>query len=154
MPPLRQQRAGDAQRAVVTSAEVTNDPLDVAAARAAVAAPGAGAVVVFEGVVRDHDHGRDVTMIEYEGHPSAAEVMRAAIAAVVADHPELTGLVVQHRLGPLGIGESALVVAAAAPHRAQAFSGCAAAVDEIKRVLPVWKRQVFTDGTDEWVNCP
>lgn len=139
---------------VVLWSEVTTDPLDTAAARARVASAASGAVVVFEGVVRDHDDGRRVTMIEYEGHPSADEVMRAAAEAVAARHPALTGMVVLHRLGPLQIGDAALVVAVASPHRAEAFAGCAAVVDEVKRVLPVWKRQVFADGSDEWVNCP
>lgn len=135
-------------------AEVTDAPLDAAAARARVADSRSGAVVVFEGVVRDHDDGRDVTMIEYEAHPTASEVMRAAAEMVAAAHPALTGVVVLHRTGPLQVGESALVAAVASPHRAEAFAGCAAIVDEVKRVLPVWKRQVFPDGSDEWVNCP
>ncbi len=142
------------ESSVVLWSAVTDAPLDAEAARARVADSRSGAVVVFEGVVRDHDDGRDVTMIEYEAHPSAADVMRTAAEAVAAAHPALTGVVVLHRTGPLQVGESALVAAVASPHRAEAFAGCAAVVEEVKRVLPVWKRQVFPDGTDEWVNCP
>lgn len=138
----------------VLRAEVTHDPLDATAIRAAVADRRAGAVVVFEGVVRDHDDGRDVTMIEYEAHPSASDIVHRAAADIAAGHPSLTGVAVVHRVGPLQVGETALVAAVASPHRAEAFVACAALVDEIKRVLPVWKRQEFRDGTDEWVNCP
>lgn len=137
----------------VTLVEVTTAPLDLAAHEAAVADRRAGAVVSFQGVVRDHDHGRAVTRLEYEGHPSAADVLRAVAAEIAAD-PAVYAVAVSHRLGPLAIGDAALVAAVSTAHRAEAFAACARLVDEVKARLPVWKRQLFADGTEEWVNCP
>jgi molybdopterin synthase catalytic subunit len=132
---------------------VTTDELDVAAHERAVAGPRAGAVVSFAGVVRDHDHGRAVTVLEYEAHPSAEQVLREVAAEVAAD-PAVYAVAVSHRVGKLAIGDVALAAAVATAHRADAFAACARLVDEVKARLPVWKRQVFADGTEEWVNCP
>lgn len=132
---------------------ITEEVLDVAAHEAAVSDSSAGAVVSFAGVVRDHDHGRAVTLLEYEAHPTAEAVLKE-VAAEVAQDPAVRGVAVSHRVGTLGIGDVALIAAVATPHRADAFAACARLVDEVKARLPVWKRQVFTDGTDAWVNCP
>lgn len=132
---------------------VTADPLDLAEHEAAVADPRAGAVVSFQGVVRDHDHGRTVTLLEYEGHPSAIDVLRAVAAEIAAD-PAVHAVAVSHRVGTLAVGDVALVAAVSTAHRAAAFGACARLVDEAKARLPIWKRQVFADGTEEWVNCP
>jgi molybdopterin synthase catalytic subunit len=132
---------------------VSADPLDVGAHERAVADPRAGAVVSFAGVVRDHDGGRVVTLLEYEGHPSAEAVLRE-VAEEIAKDPEVYALAVSHRIGVLQIGDVALAAAVATAHRAEAFALCARLVDEVKSRLPVWKRQVFADGTEEWVNCP
>jgi len=137
----------------VVHAEVADAALDVARHEALVADRSAGAVVSFVGAVRDHDGGRAVTGIEYVGHPSAADVLRR-VAADVAARTDVEAVAVSHRLGELGIGEAALVVAVTAAHRQEAFAAAALMVDEVKHHLPVWKRQVFTDGTDEWVACP
>jgi len=134
-------------------ATVTEAPLDLAAHEQAVADPAAGAVVSFAGVVRDHDHGRDVTLLEYEAHPSAEAVLKEVAAEIAAD-PEVRAVAVSHRIGVLQIGDVALAAAVATAHRAEAFAICARLVDEVKARLPVWKRQVFADGTEEWVNCP
>ena len=139
--------------AAVAIAAVGNGPLDLAAHEAAVADPRAGAVVSFQGVVREHDHGRTVTLLEYEGHPTAAEVLRAVADEVAAD-PAVFAVAVSHRVGVLEIGDVALVAAVSTVHRAAAFAACARLVDAAKARLPIWKRQVFPDGTDEWVNCP
>jgi molybdopterin synthase catalytic subunit len=137
----------------VTMTSVTIDPLDVVAHEKAVGATAAGAVVVFHGVVRDHDHGRPVTLLEYEAHPSAEAVLQEVAAEIAAD-PAVYAVAVSHRVGPLHIGEVALVAAVSTAHRATAFAACGRLVDEVKARLPVWKRQVFADGSDEWVNCP
>jgi molybdopterin synthase catalytic subunit len=110
-------------------------------------------VVSFAGVVRDHDGGRSVVELEYEAHPSAADVL-AQVAAEIAADPAVYGVAVSHRVGRLEIGEVALAAAVSTAHRATAFALCGRLVDEVKARLPVWKRQVFADGTDEWVNCP
>jgi molybdopterin synthase catalytic subunit len=138
---------------MTVTAAVTSDPLDVAAHEKAVGDPAAGAVVVFHGVVRDHDDGRAVTLLEYEAHPSAEAVLRAVAAEIAAD-PVVYSVAVSHRVGPLRIGDVALVAAVSTAHRAAAFAVCGRLVDEVKARLPVWKRQVFADGTEEWVNCP
>jgi molybdopterin synthase catalytic subunit len=137
----------------VRLAAVTTVPLDVAAHEAAVANRRAGAVASFLGVVRDHDAGRGVTLLEYEGHPSAADVLREVAEEVAAD-PEVYAVAVSHRVGRLEIGDVALAAAVSTAHRAAAFAACARLVDEVKARLPIWKRQVFDDGTEEWVNCP
>ncbi len=131
---------------------VTSEPLSVAEHEAAVAHAGAGAVVSFAGVVRDHDGGRGVARLVYEAHPSAAAVL-AEVAAEIGKDSAVYGIAVSHRIGELGIGDVALAAAVATAHRGEAFAVCARLVDEVKARLPVWKHQHFTDGTDEWVNA-
>ena len=138
---------------LVLRADVVGTDLDVAEHAALVSAASAGAVVTFAGVVRDHDHGRVVRELEYVGHPSAAEVVADVAAEVAARYP-VDALAVSHRVGTLAIGGVALAVAVSAAHRHEAFEAASALVEEVKHRLPVWKRQVFDDGTDEWVNCP
>jgi molybdopterin synthase catalytic subunit len=137
----------------VRIAEVHDAALDLAAHEQVVADPRAGAVVSFQGVVRDHDDGKDVTLLEYEGHPNSAAVLREVAGEIAAD-PEVYAVAVSHRVGVLQIGDVALVAAVSTAHRAAAFAACARLVDEAKARLPIWKRQVFADGTEEWVNCP
>ncbi|MCW2639325.1 MAG: molybdenum cofactor biosynthesis protein MoaE [Dactylosporangium sp.] len=136
-----------------TTVAVTTEPLDVAAHERLVARAVAGAVVSFAGVVRDHDDGRGVLELEYEGHPSAARIL-AEVAAEIAADPAVYAVAVSHRIGRLEIGEVALAAAVSTAHRAAAFAACARLVDEVKARLPIWKRQVFADGSEEWVNCP
>ncbi len=138
---------------VVRLVAVSAEPLDVARHEAAIDDARSGARAVFCGVVREHDHDRDVTELEYEGHPSAEQVL-TEIAAEIAAHPDVLAVAVSHRVGSLAIGDVALVAAVATAHRRAAFEQCARLVDETKARLPIWKRQVFTDGSDEWVNFP
>jgi molybdopterin synthase catalytic subunit len=140
-----------ARRVVFT--DVTEQPLDVNGHTAAVGGDQSGAVVSFAGVVRNHDGGRPVTSIEYVAHPTAASVLARVVAEVTAAS-QAEAVAVSHRLGPLEVGDAALVVAVAGVHRAEAFATAMALVDEVKRQLPVWKRQIFPDGSDEWVDCP
>lgn len=134
-------------------ARVVDRALDVEEHRALVASAQAGAEVVFCGVVRDHDHGRDVQALEYVGHPDADVVIRR-VASAIAMEPGVLAVAVSHRVGALVVGDIALVAAVSCAHRGAAFEFCARLVDEVKQELPIWKRQVFEDGTDEWVNCP
>ncbi|MBV9593905.1 MAG: molybdenum cofactor biosynthesis protein MoaE [Actinobacteria bacterium] len=133
--------------------EVTESPLDIDAHERAVRRSGAGAHVVFCGVVRDLDHDRAVTELFYEAHPSAVDVLRE-VAERFAAMPDVHALAVSHRIGRLLVGDVALVAAVSTAHRREAFDICAQLVDEVKARLPVWKHQQFADGTDEWVNCP
>lgn len=137
----------------VVLAEVTGDALDVERHADLVGDPAAGAVVTFAGRVRDHDHGRTVTALEYVAHPSAEQIVREVADEVAARH-EVDALAVSHRVGSLGIGEVALAVAVSAAHRQEAFAAASDVVETVKHRLPVWKRQVLGDGTDEWVACP
>jgi molybdopterin synthase catalytic subunit len=138
--------------AVVRRAAVGTEPLDVAEHAALVDDAAAGAVVTFAGVVRDHDGGRAVLGLEYSAHPTAAAVVAEVAAAVAARSAGVRAVAISHRVGALSVGEVALACAVAAEHRRAAFETCAALVDEVKKSLPVWKHQLFADGTDEWVN--
>jgi len=139
---------------VILRAVVTEDPLDVEEHSRLVTRSSAGAVVSFSGVVRDHDGGRGVQALEYSSHPSAGNVITRVAQQIATGHPDVLALAVSHRIGSLMIGDSALACAVAAAHRAAAFAACAALVDEVKLQLPIWKRQEFTDGTEQWVNSP
>lgn len=144
--------SGDAARAGDVVSRVTTDVLDAAVSQAvedAVGGPECGAVVTFRGVVRDVDDDRGVTGLDYEAHPDATAVLRRCVDAVAAE----TGLRVAavHRYGTLVVGDVALVAAAAAGHRREAFEACSLLVERIKAEVPIWKRQHFTDGVSEWV---
>jgi molybdopterin synthase catalytic subunit len=141
----------DPTGAAVLRAAVGEAPLDVAEHAALVDHAAAGAVVTFAGVVRDHDGGRAVRGLEYSAHPTAEKVVAEVAADVASRATGVRAIAVSHRIGPLGIGDVALACAVAADHRKEAFAACAELVDEVKRVLPVWKHQLFADGTDEWV---
>lgn len=134
----------------VALAVVTEAPLTLAVHEDAVADAAAGAVVAFAGVVRNHDGGRSVTELEYHAHPSAPDVV-AQVAAEIAARDGVIAVAVSHRVGMLHIGDIALAAAVSAAHRGEAFAACRDLVDEVKHRLPVWKRQVFGDGSDEWV---
>lgn len=138
--------------ATIHLAEVTTERLDSVAIKAMVSDRTTGAVVVFSGDVRDHDHGREVVSLTYEAHPTAADVLRSVIDSL-ANSLDVTHIAAAHRVGPIPIGEAALVVAVGSSHRGDAFAACREIVDRIKLELPVWKHQHFADGTDEWVNC-
>lgn len=140
--------------AVVLRAVVTEEPLDVEEHARLVSRPSAGAVVSFSGLVRDHDGGRGVRALEYTSHPNAAGVIARVAAQVATTHAQVHALAVSHRIGSLAIGDSAIVCAVSAAHRAEAFAACAALVDEVKLQLPIWKRQELSDGSEEWVNSP
>ncbi len=128
---------------------ITDEPIDEAAVRAAVGGDADGAVVMFCGVVRDHDGGRAVRALDYRGHPDAERFLREIVDRVSAE----TGLRIAaaHRVGDLRIGDIALFAAASAGHRAEAFAACERLVEEIKAGVPIWKRQHYDDGVSEWV---
>jgi len=127
--------------------------LDPAEVLAAVDDEGAGGVVSFTGLVRDTDGGRGVTALEYVAHPDAEAALRRVAEAVVADFP-VCAVAAVHRTGLLGVGDVAVVVAAAAPHRGEAFEAARRLIDDLKATVPIWKRQVFVDGEQEWVGSP
>ena len=111
----------------------------------------AGAIVLFSGDVRDHDGGKEVKSLTYEAHPDAQTVLLKVATEISTKH-DLKKIALGHRFGPIAIGECAFVVAVSAAHRQEAFTACQEIVDQVKRELPIWKHQVFLDGTEEWVN--
>ncbi|MGN8026667.1 molybdenum cofactor biosynthesis protein MoaE [Microbacterium sp. 22242] len=133
----------------MTLAVITAEPLDEAAVRAAVEDRAHGAIALFCGVVRDHDGGQEVRSLDYRAHPDAERFLREIVERVAAE----TGLLLAaaHRVGDLRIGDVALFAAASAGHRAEAFAACERLVEEIKRGVPIWKRQHYADGVSEWV---
>lgn len=153
MPPAHDDTRLRTPARAVVQVSISEQPLDVAAHEAAVGNSSAGAVVTFRGVVRDHDAGRQVTGIEYVAHPSAPVVL-VGLVRELAGRTECEAVAVSHRVGHLAVGEAAIVVAVSAVHRQEAFAAASLIVDEVKHRLPVWKRQQFPDGTDEWVACP
>lgn len=130
-------------------AAVTDQALAPERARDLVRGDADGALVVFEGVVRDHDHGRGVTALTYSAHPDATAVLRRIADRVQAEFGVSVG--VWHRVGDLVVGDVALLAACASAHRADAFAACGALVDRVKAELPVWKHQRFVGGDEEWV---
>jgi molybdopterin synthase catalytic subunit len=138
---------------LVVRAVVTDGPIVLAEHEDLVSRPAAGAVVGFVGMIRDHDHGRQVLRLEYSAHPSAPDVIAEVAGEVAARFAGVRAVAASQRIGVLEIGEAALVVAVAADHRQAAFSCCTELVDAVKARLPVWKLQFFADGTDEWVGC-
>ena len=138
----------------IALAQVTEQPLSVESHAELVDDPAAGAVVTFGGVVRDHDGGKSVLKLFYEGHPTAGDLLARVVADVAGRRAGVRAVAVSHRLGALEIGDVALACAVSADHRGEAFAACAELVDEVKARLPVWKHQHFADGTDEWVNSP
>ena len=135
----------------VVRAEVTEAPISVTELADAVHDAAAGAVVTFEGVVRNHNADRGVTGIGYSCHPTAGQIVEQ-IAGDIAERGRVRALGVVHRVGDLAVGEAALAVAVSSDHRAEAFATCSQIVEEVKERLPVWKRQTFTDGTSQWSN--
>ncbi|MDI6942227.1 molybdenum cofactor biosynthesis protein MoaE [Microbacterium barkeri] len=134
----------------VAIARISAEPLDVAAHLAAVDDPRAGAETSFVGRVRDHDPdaGGAVVALEYTAHPDAERVLASLAERAAADHGATVA--VSHRVGRLGVGDAAVVIAAASAHRAESFAACRQLIEDIKRELPVWKRQVEADGTAAW----
>lgn len=130
---------------------ITAAPLDPAPLMALVAAPDMGAVVTFAGVVRNNFGGRATAHLEYE----AFEPMAAKVLAQLADEARAqwhTGAIaIHHRVGRLTIGEAAVLIVVAAPHRHEAFEAAEQIMDRIKLVAPIWKKEIWADGASEWV---
>ena len=153
----------------VVTAVLSAEPISVDQAIAAVESETAGAVVSFSGVVRNHDGGKPVDRLSYSAHPTARKVLDDVVAQLVAEQAAAAGTAgagpdgagaappvriwVAHRVGPLEIGDPALVCAVAAAHRGQAFAVCSELVDRVKAQVPIWKEQFFSDGTVAWVGA-
>jgi len=112
--------------------------------------PGAGAINVFTGVVRDNARGRSVQALEYEAYPAAAEHQLARVADEMRERWDLLGVAIEHRFGKLQIGEASVVIAVSSAHRADAFEASAYAIQRIKEIVPVWKKEFYDDG-ETWI---
>jgi len=117
---------------------------------AAVGDDAAGGTALFVGTVRDHDGGSGVSRLGYTAHPTAEDELRRVAEKVAADFP-VRALAALHRVGELGVGDIAVVVAVSCSHRGEAFAACRRLIDDLKAEVPIWKEQTFTDGTQEWV---
>lgn len=139
-----------ASAARVRIAAVTDAPLDVAAHLGAVEDRTVGAVTSFVGTVRDHDPDAPagVASLEYTAHPDAEATLRSIAETALGDRSGVVA--VSHRIGTLGVGDAAVVIAVGTSHRDDAFVVCRELIEAIKRELPVWKRQIETDGTASW----
>ncbi|MCL4242222.1 MAG: molybdenum cofactor biosynthesis protein MoaE [Dehalococcoidia bacterium] len=132
---------------------VTPDELDTAEAIQAVGSPAAGAINVFLGVVRDNNLGRKVQYLEYDAYPSMAEKVMRQLAEEATERFALEDCAVLHRTGRLEIGEASLLIAVTCGHRAASFEAGHWLVNEIKKKVPVWKKEVWEDG-EAWVEGP
>ncbi len=141
---------GPAQPAEVVLCDVRDVPLSVDEVLEAVKHPRCGGVGLFVGVVRDHDHGEVVGSLDYTAHPTASDVLRTVCEDVAAGK-DLGRVAAVHRTGLLGVGDLAVVVGVSAPHRSDALAACKELIDTLKERVPIWKKQEFEDGSDEWV---
>ncbi len=140
-------------RSVIRLVDILDTPLSVDDVVASLDDDGAGGLVVFVGRVRDHDSGKGVSGLSYSAHPSALEKLHEVCQRVAADY-DVRGVAAVHRVGDLAIGDLAVVVATTAGHRGSAFDASRALIDTLKAEVPIWKHQLFGDGTEEWVGAP
>lgn len=136
---------------IVELCSISDRPLDEAEVSARVTGADAGGVVSFVGNVRDHARGRSIQYLEYEAYPEMAEREMQKISDAAAERWPGTRVAIAHRTGHLEIGAAAVVIVAAAPHRAEAFEACRFAIDTLKQTVPIWKKEVATDG-EYWVD--
>jgi molybdopterin synthase catalytic subunit len=137
---------------VIRLLAIRDTALSVDEVMAAVGDHAAGGTTLFVGTVREQDHGKPVTRLSYSAHPSADSELRAVAEKVVTDFP-VTALAAVHRVGDLELGDTAVIVAVASPHRQEAFLAARRLIDDLKSQVPIWKHQVFADGSTEWVGA-
>ncbi len=129
---------------------VTDRPIDLQAMSDQVASPGAGAIATFAGTVRDHARGRGVLVLEYEAYPEAAERALERIGAEIREKWDVEGVAITHRTGRLTIGEVSVGIAVSSAHRSEAFEACRHAIERIKQIVPIWKKEFYEDG-ETWI---
>lgn len=130
---------------------LTDQAIDTAALVSIVESDSSGALVVFEGRIRNHHHGRAVSALDYSAHPVLAPTEGAKLLAeTLQKFPEVEKIAATHRIGSLAVGEIAVAIAITSPHRPAAFAACDYLAAELKYRLPVWKHEHFADGTTSW----
>lgn len=132
--------------------QLTRDSIDHYKLTEAVRRNHCGAVVTFLGTVRDLTDGRVTVALDYEAHAGMAEKKLAEIEADVRARWPIGDIAMEHRLGRLDVGEVSVAVAVSCPHRVQAFEACRHAIDRLKELVPIWKKENWADGTTEWVH--
>ena len=130
--------------------QLSADPLSLEAVVAEVKDEAAGAIATFVGTTRERSRGRDVLYLEYEAYEGMAEQVMADLAASLARRHELCKVAIHHRVGRVEIGETSVIIAVSAPHRAAALDACREAIDELKVTVPLWKKETY-DGGEEWI---
>ena len=130
--------------------KITPDVLDPTALHNLVLSPQAGAVSLFVGVVRDNNLGRDVNYLEYDAYPAMAIRVMRQIESEIRDRWEVLDIAMHHRIGRLEIGEASVAVAVASAHRGDGIDACHYGIDRLKAIVPIWKKEVWTDG-EEWI---
>ncbi|MBX5490183.1 MAG: molybdenum cofactor biosynthesis protein MoaE [Chloroflexi bacterium] len=130
--------------------EITREVLTAEQVAEAVRAPDCGGVVTFLGTVRSPSRGRTVLYLEYEAYPEMAVRKMQQIADEIHERWGITRVAIRHRVGRLEVGEASVAIAVAAPHRREAFEACEYAIARLKRIVPVWKKEVWADG-EEWI---
>ena len=129
---------------------IVSERIDVDAVIAAVADPTAGAIATFLGVTRNHNEGRDVTVLEYEAYPDMAIREMERIGATARERWPIHAIAIVHRIGVVPIGEASVVIAVSSSHRNAAFEACHFAIDRLKEVVPIWKKEHFAGG-ELWI---
>jgi MoaE-MoaD fusion protein len=129
---------------------LSDEPLSVERAAAEVASDDAGAIATFVGTTRARSRGRDVIRLEYEAYEGMAEAEMERIAGEVKARHDVIDVAIHHRVGPVAIGETSVVIAVSAPHRAAAFEACREAIDTLKHTVPLWKKELYVGG-EEWI---
>ena len=130
--------------------EIVEHPIDIAAVAAAVADPATGATVTFVGTTRDHNDGRAVHALEYEAYPEMALAEMRKIGDTAKQRWPIAAIAIVHRIGSVPIGEASVVIAVSAAHRVAAFEACHFAIDRLKEIVPIWKKEHF-DGGEVWI---
>ena len=132
---------------------LTTAPIDLGAFFSQPVPPSCGAWATFAGCVRNQDHGRPVARLYYEAYPLLAEKMLGDIVENAREKWRVHAVHLSHRLGWLEVGETAVAIAVASPHRAEAFAACRHIIDSLKQAVPIWKKEIYADGHSDWVVC-
>ena len=130
--------------------KIVDDPIENIALEDAVRTDADGAVIVFRGVARRFSRGRDVVHLEYEAYPEMAEKVMAEIGDEMKTRWPITEVAIVHRTGVLEIGQASVAIAVSAPHRGEAFAAAQYAIDRLKQIVPIWKKEVWSDGS-QWI---
>ena len=129
---------------------LSDEPLSLEEVAREVASAGAGAIATFVGTTRAHSRGREVIRLEYEAYEGMAEAEMERIAGVLRDRHDVIAVAIHHRVGPVEIGETSVIIAVSAAHRAAAFDACREAIDTLKQTVPLWKKELYVGG-EEWI---